>query len=43
MEGQSVCVHGDGPTALKTAQHIRQGLEAAGFEMCGLDEICRGP
>ena len=42
MEGQSVCVHGDGPTALKTAQYIRQGLEAAGFEMCGLDEICRG-
>ncbi len=41
MEGQSVCVHGDGPTAAATALHIRKGLEAAGLEMCSLDDICR--
>ena len=41
MNGQSVCVHGDGPTAVATAQHIRKGLEAAGLEMCSLDDICR--
>ncbi len=41
MNGQSVCVHGDGPTAVATAQHIRKGLEAAGLEMCSLHDICR--
>ncbi len=41
MNGQSVCVHGDGPTAVATAQHIRKGLEAAGLEMSSLDDICR--
>ena len=36
---QSVCVHGDGPSALATARHIRNGLQAAGFQMKPLPEI----
>lgn len=38
-EAQSVCVHGDGPAALATARHIRNGLEAAGFQMKTLPEM----
>jgi len=40
VEAVSVCVHGDGPAALQTATHIRRGLEARGFELCTLPEIC---
>lgn len=39
VRAQSVCVHGDGPSALATARHIRNGLQAAGFQMKPLPEI----
>ena len=39
VQAQSVCVHGDGPSALATARHIRSGLEAAGFQMKTLPEM----
>jgi len=39
VEACSVCVHGDGPAALFTARHIRDGLQAAGFAMKTLPDI----
>lgn len=39
VRAQSVCVHGDGPSALATARHIRNGLQAAGFQMKPLPAI----
>jgi UPF0271 protein len=36
---QSVCVHGDGPAALATARHIKDGLQAAGFRMKTLPDM----
>jgi UPF0271 protein len=39
VEAASVCVHGDGPSALQTATHIKQGLTKAGFQMCSLPEM----
>ncbi|MCH1464452.1 MAG: LamB/YcsF family protein, partial [Alphaproteobacteria bacterium] len=39
VEAVSVCVHGDGPSALQTAAHIKQGLTKAGFQMCSLPEM----
>tara|TARA_Y100000589_G_scaffold328466_1_gene372629 strand:- start:1590 stop:2360 length:771 start_codon:yes stop_codon:yes gene_type:complete len=36
---QSVCVHGDGPAALATAQHIKHGLQAAGFQIKTLPQM----
>ena len=29
----SICVHGDGPEAVKTARAVRQALEAAGYTL----------
>jgi len=39
VEAVSVCVHGDGPSALQTATHIKDGLIKAGFQMCSLPEM----
>jgi|TARA_B110000908_G_C10150072_1_gene400897 UPF0271 protein len=39
MEAQSVCVHGDGPTALATAKYVRDGLMKAGLKSCTLSEM----
>jgi UPF0271 protein len=39
VEAVSVCVHGDGPSALQTAAHIKEGLTKAGFKMCSLPEM----
>ena len=41
VEAVSVCVHGDGPAALQTAAHIKDGLIKAGFEMCSLPDMLR--
>ena len=35
----SICVHGDGPSAVAAARAIRQALEAAGHPMAGLPEL----
>lgn len=32
----SICVHGDGPEAVATAQALRNGLQAAGWQLGGL-------
>ncbi|WP_137890947.1 5-oxoprolinase subunit PxpA [Ramlibacter sp. 2FC] len=37
----SICVHGDSPDAVQTAGAIRQGLEAAGYAIVGLDRLGR--
>lgn len=34
LGGETVCVHGDNPTALGLVQKIRQTLEAAGVQIC---------
>ena len=34
LSGETVCVHGDNPTALRLVQKIRQTLEDAGVEVC---------
>lgn len=39
VAAQSVCVHGDGPAALATARHIKDGLQAAGLEMKTLPQM----
>ena len=39
VAAQSVCVHGDGPAALATARHIKEGLQAAGFRMKTLPQM----
>ena len=41
VEAVSVCVHGDGPTALETAAHIKDGLIKAGFGMASLPDMLR--
>lgn len=33
LEAGSICVHGDGPTAVELAKDLRQGLEAAGIQI----------
>jgi len=35
----SVCVHGDGPTALALAREVKQGLQAAGVEVAPLSAV----
>ncbi|MBV8394380.1 MAG: 5-oxoprolinase subunit PxpA [Alphaproteobacteria bacterium] len=35
----SICVHGDGPTAIPVAKMVRDGLEAAGIKVVPLDEM----
>ena len=39
MQGKSICVHGDEPTALALAKHLKEGLEAAGFKPATLPQI----
>ncbi|MFZ2826121.1 LamB/YcsF family protein, partial [Hydrogenophaga sp.] len=35
----SICVHGDGPDAVASAQQIRQALEAAGYRLAPLPAL----
>lgn len=35
----SICVHGDGPDAVASAQQIRLALEAAGYRLAALDTL----
>ena len=37
--GRSICVHGDGPSAVAMARHVRDGLEAAGFAPTTLPDL----
>ena len=39
VEAHSICVHGDEPTALKMAKHVREGMIAAGFKVVTLPEM----
>ena len=39
VAAQSVCVHGDGPAALVTARHIKEGLQAEGFQIKTLPQM----
>lgn len=36
----SICVHGDGPDAVASAQQIRKALEAAGYRLAPLTALC---
>ena len=42
VAGRSICVHGDEPSAVAMARHLRDGLEAAGLEAATLPEIVAG-
>ena len=35
----SICVHGDGPTAVAVSKAVREGLEAAGIKIVPLTEL----
>jgi UPF0271 protein len=35
----SICLHGDGPEAVATARAVRAGLQAAGWQVCPLDQL----
>jgi 5-oxoprolinase (ATP-hydrolysing) subunit A len=35
----SICVHGDGPTAIQVSRTVREGLEAAGIRVVPLPEL----
>jgi UPF0271 protein len=35
----SICVHGDGPTAVAVSKAVREGLEAAGIRIVPLPEL----
>ena len=39
MKADSVCVHGDKPSAVAQAKAVRDALVAAGFELVGLPEV----
>jgi UPF0271 protein len=36
---ETICVHGDEPTAVNVARHVRQGLEAAGCRIVTIPEM----
>jgi 5-oxoprolinase (ATP-hydrolysing) subunit A len=36
---ETICVHGDEPTAVAVARHVRQGLEAAGCRIVTIPEL----
>src|SRR5262245_51882207 len=36
---ETICVHGDEPTAVAVARHVRKGLEAAGCEIVTIPEM----
>jgi len=35
----SICVHGDGPTAVTVSKAVREGLEAVGIKIVPLTEL----
>ena len=35
----SICVHGDGPTAVAVSKAVREGLESAGIKVVPLPEM----
>ena len=35
----SICVHGDGPTAIPVSKAVREGLETAGIRIVTLPEM----
>ena len=39
LPSQSICVHGDGASALALAKHVKQGMEQAGYENVALPEM----
>ena len=39
LEADSVCVHGDKPSAVAQAKAVRDALVAAGFELVALPEV----
>ncbi|HET6720885.1 MAG TPA: 5-oxoprolinase subunit PxpA [Rhodocyclaceae bacterium] len=39
VAAQSICVHGDNPEAVATARAIRDGLQAAGYELVALPAL----
>jgi len=39
VEVETICVHGDEPTAVNVARHVRQGLEAAGCRVVTIPEM----
>lgn len=39
VRADSICVHGDEPSAVAAAQAVRRGLEDAGFEVVALPEL----
>ena len=42
MPADSICVHGDGPTAKAMAEFVRHGMEAEGFVNVTLPEMMQG-
>jgi UPF0271 protein len=41
VEVETICVHGDEPTAVKVAGEVRRGLEAAGVKIVTIPEMLR--
>jgi 5-oxoprolinase (ATP-hydrolysing) subunit A len=39
VQVETICVHGDEPTAVSVARHVRQGLEAAGCRIVTIPEM----
>ena len=39
VEVETICLHGDEPTAVAVARHVRQGLEAAGCRVVTIPEM----
>lgn len=39
LRADSICVHGDKPSAVQQAQGVRDALVASGFELCTLPEL----
>jgi len=39
VDAGSICVHGDGPDAVAGARAIRDGLAAAGFQLCSITDL----
>ena len=42
LHPQSICLHGDSPTAVQMAQTLRTRLEEAGIRIAPLSEIVSG-
>lgn len=39
VEVETICLHGDEPTAVDVARHVRKGLEAAGCRIVTIPEM----